>query len=120
MNDSNISSSIAGAVSVSEHECVSNGLLGQYFLHYFMYYVFYRHGCTRTSSPQWNDSQYIISSVPRYVCHSVEFVLHILHIYAIIIQLPNQFTVHRLPRIDYKLLIIPELLQVNMYSMVYV
>ena len=29
MNDSNISSSSVGAVSVSEHECVTNGSLDQ-------------------------------------------------------------------------------------------
>ena len=34
MNDLNISSSSSvGAVLVSEHECVTNGSLGQYFLH---------------------------------------------------------------------------------------
>ena len=36
MNNSNISSSSSvGAVSVSEHECVTNGSLGQYFLRNF-------------------------------------------------------------------------------------
>ena len=40
MNDSNISSSGAGAVSISEHECVTNGSLGQNFLHNFMYMYF--------------------------------------------------------------------------------